>query len=160
MELLELAADILGRLADEMVFVGGATTHLWISEETAPAVRATDDVDVICDVTSYAEYQSLSERLRGQGLQEATNERVICRWRDAKSGLAIDVMPIAEKVLASRTPGIESESKPRSSERSLRERPSRLSRLQSSSRRSSPHGKDAETTTSCAASMSTTSSSS
>jgi predicted nucleotidyltransferase len=103
-ELLELAADILGPLADEMVFVGGATIHLWIREETAPAVRATDDVDVICDITSYAEYQGLSERLRAQGLQEAMNEPVICRWRDAESGLAIDVMPIAEDVLGFSNP--------------------------------------------------------
>jgi predicted nucleotidyltransferase len=103
-ELLELAADILGPLADEMVFVGGATIHLWISEETAPAVRATDDVDVICDITSYAQYQSLSERLRRQGLREAINETVICRWRDAESGLAIDVMPIAEDVLGFSNP--------------------------------------------------------
>jgi hypothetical protein len=45
-EMLELAAHILGPLTDEMVFVGGATIHLWISDEAAPAVRATDDVDV------------------------------------------------------------------------------------------------------------------
>lgn len=45
---LELAADILGPLVDEVVFVGGATIHLWLSEEGAPPARATDDVDVIC----------------------------------------------------------------------------------------------------------------
>ena len=55
--LLELAADILGPLVDDVVFVGGATVHLWLTEAAAPPVRATDDVDVICDVTSYAEYQ-------------------------------------------------------------------------------------------------------
>ena len=66
--LLELAADILGPLVDEVVFVGGATVHLWLTEAAAPPVRATDDVDVICDVTSYAEYQALSERLRERAL--------------------------------------------------------------------------------------------
>jgi hypothetical protein len=50
-ELLELAAGILGPLVDEIVFLGGATVHLWLTEPAAPPVRATDDVDVICDVT-------------------------------------------------------------------------------------------------------------
>lgn len=98
-ELLELAAHILGPVVDEVVFVGGATVHLWLTEAAAPPVRATDDVDVICDVTSYAEYQALSKRLRDRGLEEAMDEPVICRWRHRESGLAIDVMPTSEDVL-------------------------------------------------------------
>jgi len=97
--MLELAAEILGPLVDDVVFVGGATVHLWITEEAAPPVRATDDVDVICDVTTYSQYQALAERLRDRGLEEAMGEPVICRWRHRPSGLAIDVMPTAEKVL-------------------------------------------------------------
>lgn len=97
--MLELAAEILGPLTDEVVFVGGATIHLWVTEAAAPAVRATDDVDVICDVTNYGEYNLLAERLRERGLQEASDEPVICRWRDRQSGLAIDVMPTSEEVL-------------------------------------------------------------
>lgn len=97
--MLELAAEILGPLLDDVVFVGGATVHLWITEEATPPVRATDDVDVICDVTTYSEYQALAERLRDRGLEEAMGEPVICRWRHRESGLAIDVMPTAEEVL-------------------------------------------------------------
>ncbi len=97
--MLELAAGILGPLLDEVVFVGGATVHLWITEEAAPPVRATDDVDLICDVTTYSEYQALAERLRDRDLEEAIGEPIICRWRHRPSGLAIDVMPAAEKVL-------------------------------------------------------------
>ena len=97
--MLELAAEILGPLLDEVVFVGGATVHLWITEEAAPPVRATDDVDVICDVTTYSQYQALAERLRDRGLEEAMGEPVICRWRHRQSRLAIDVMPTAEAVL-------------------------------------------------------------
>jgi predicted nucleotidyltransferase len=105
--LLELAADILGPLVDEVVFVGGATVHLWLTEAAAPPVRATDDVDVICDVTSYAEYQALSERLRERALEEAMDEPVICRWRHRESGLAIDVMPTSEDVLGFSNPWYE-----------------------------------------------------
>jgi hypothetical protein len=105
--LLELAANILGPLVDEVVFVGGATVHLWLTEAAAPPVRATDDVDVICDVTSYGEYQALAERLRVRELEEAIDEPVICRWRHRKSGLSIDVMPTSEEVLGFANPWYE-----------------------------------------------------
>ena len=105
--LLELAADILGPLVDEVVFVGGATVHLWLTEAAAPPVRATDDVDVICDVTSYVQYQALAGRLRDRGLDEAMDEPVICRWRHRESGLAIDVMPTSEEVLGFSNPWYE-----------------------------------------------------
>ncbi len=106
-ELLELAADILGPLVDEVVFVGGATVHLWLTEPAAPPVRATDDVDVICDVSSYGQYQALAKRLRERELDEAMDEPVICRWRHRGSGLAIDVMPTSEEVLGFSNPWYE-----------------------------------------------------
>ena len=102
--LLELAADILGPVVDDVVFVGGATVHLWLTEAAAPPVRATDDVDVICDVTSYVQYQALAERLRERGLEEAMDEPVICRWRHRESGLTIAVMPTSEEVLGFSNP--------------------------------------------------------
>ena len=51
-ELLELAAAALGPLRDEVVFLGGASIHLWITDPAAPATRATDDVDVISAITT------------------------------------------------------------------------------------------------------------
>lgn len=48
-ELLELAADALGPLLDEVVFVGGATVTLWITDPGAPPVRPTKDVDVVVE---------------------------------------------------------------------------------------------------------------
>jgi predicted nucleotidyltransferase len=97
--MLELAVGILGPLVDEVVFVGGATVHLWVTEEAAPPVRATDDVDVICGVATYGEYHLLAERLRERGLHESPDETIICRWRHRESGLTIDVMPTSAEVL-------------------------------------------------------------
>lgn len=96
---LEAAATVLGPLLDEVVFVGGATVHLWITEPGAPPVRATDDVDVICEVASRADYYRLGERLRARGLQEAVDDPVICRWRSAEPRLVIDVMPTDPEIL-------------------------------------------------------------
>ena len=51
LEMLRAAVKNLGELADEMVFVGGCTTGLLITDEGAAEVRATDDVDSIVEVT-------------------------------------------------------------------------------------------------------------
>ena len=40
-ELLEIAAETLGELLEEVVFVGGATVVLWITDPGAPPVRPT-----------------------------------------------------------------------------------------------------------------------
>jgi hypothetical protein len=89
---LEAAAAVLGPLVDEVVFVGGATVHLWITEPGAPPTRATDDVDVICEVATRVEYHRLGEMLRERGLREAMDEPVICRWRSADPSIVLDVM--------------------------------------------------------------------
>ncbi len=96
---LEVAAAVLGPLLDEVVFVGGATVHLWITDPGAPPVRATDDVDVICEVASRTDYYRLGGRLRNRGLHEAVDDPVICRWRSAEPRLVIDVMPTDPEIL-------------------------------------------------------------
>jgi predicted nucleotidyltransferase len=101
---LEDAAAVLGPLLDDVVFVGGATIHLWITDPVAPPVRATDDVDVICEVATLAEYNRLGDRLRAQGLYEASDEAVICRWRNRDPELIIDVMPTDESILGFANP--------------------------------------------------------
>lgn len=86
-------------LLDELVFVGGCTTGLLVTDVTAAAIRPTKDIDAIAEVASYAEYADLSERLRALGLLEDTSEDApICRWRH-RDGFIIDVMPTDEKIL-------------------------------------------------------------
>jgi hypothetical protein len=43
-------------LLPEIIFVGGCTTGLLVTDPAASPVRATVDVDVIVEVASYAEY--------------------------------------------------------------------------------------------------------
>jgi hypothetical protein len=43
-------------LLPEIVFVGGCTTGVLITDPAAAPVRATDDVDVIVEIASYAAY--------------------------------------------------------------------------------------------------------
>ena len=97
-ELLESAVRLLVPVIDELVFVGGCTTGLFITDPAAGGIRPTKDVDAIVDVTSYAEYTELAERLRRLGLVEDTTEGApLCRWRHGH--LIVDVMPTDPGVL-------------------------------------------------------------
>ena len=63
-QLLIDAAKLLKPMLGELVFVGGCTTGLLITDKAAADVRPTFDVDVIAGVTSYVGYTELSERLK------------------------------------------------------------------------------------------------
>jgi hypothetical protein len=98
LRLLTDAARLLTPVLDELVFVGGSTTGLLISDEGAGDVRSTFDVDAITEITSYADYVIFSERLRKLGFTEDTSEGApLCRWLNGETKL--DVMPLDESIL-------------------------------------------------------------
>ena len=97
-ELLELAAGALGPLLDEVVFVGGATVTLWITDPGAPPVRPTKDVDVVVDVATRGAFHDFEARLRERRFAEDQEDGVICRWRHP-SGLILDAMPSEPGIL-------------------------------------------------------------
>jgi hypothetical protein len=98
LDLLNEAARFLKPLLGELVFVGGSTTALLITDEAAAEVRPTYDVDAIAEIGSFAVYAHFSERLRRCGFTEDTSEGApICRWRQKKT--ILDVMPLDAKIL-------------------------------------------------------------
>jgi hypothetical protein len=98
LELLKKIAKRLRPLLSEVVFVGGCTTGLFITDEAAAEVRPTFDVDVIAEIASYADYVTFSERLRALGFREDTSKDApLCRWLIDE--MKLDVMPIDEKIL-------------------------------------------------------------
>jgi len=99
LELLELAATTLTDLLPEVVFVGGATVTLWITDPGAPPVRPTKDVDVIVEVTTQRAYYDFGARLRERGFAEDQADGVICRWRHADADLILDAMPTEAALL-------------------------------------------------------------
>lgn len=98
-DLLERGASALGPLLHEVVFVGGATIVLWITDPAAPPPRPTLDVDVVVEVTTRLGYEQFSERMRARGLHEDASSQVICRWRHAASDLVLDAMPADPSIL-------------------------------------------------------------
>lgn len=98
LDILLLTVEKLGELTNEMVFLGGSTTGLLITDEASPIVRETKDVDVIVEVVTLAEYYKLSEKLRALAFNEDQSEGApLCRW--VMEGVILDVMPTDSKIL-------------------------------------------------------------
>ena len=98
---LLLVARRLGEMPDRVVFVGGAVRGLLITDPAAAPERATDDVDLIVELTSAVEFHRLGAQLRALGFREDTSPGApICRWivEDVK----VDVMPTEGSVLGFR----------------------------------------------------------
>ena len=98
LEIIKIAAQALGPLCDELVFLGGCATALLITDSAAPPVRATRDVDALAEIGSVFEYRRLEKRLRERGFEVDSSEGApICRW--VGHGILLDVMPTGEQIL-------------------------------------------------------------
>lgn len=97
-EMLCVAVKNLDYLTDELVFVGGCTTGLLITDKGAAQVRETKDVDTIVEAASYSQYVKFSERLQKIDFNIDTSpDAPLCRW--IKGETILDVMPLDEKTL-------------------------------------------------------------
>jgi len=96
--LLEDAVHKLAPFLDEIVFVGGITLGLLITDEAAAPIRGTTDVDVIAEIVTYADYIAFSERLRQAHFTEDEGEMPLtCRWHNG--ALTLDVLALSKEVL-------------------------------------------------------------
>ncbi len=95
-EQLIRTVNALGDICDELVFLGGSIVGLLMTDTGSEPVRATEDVDVIVEVTSRLGYERLSARLEAKGFRPDPNGP-ICRY--TLQDMAIDVMPLDESIL-------------------------------------------------------------
>ena len=98
---LELVAEAIGSLREELVLVGGCSVGLLISDIARPPVRQTVDVDMVVQAVSLNEYYRTSEQLRALGFNEASDEAIMCRWK--RGGLILDVLPSDQSALGHST---------------------------------------------------------
>lgn len=97
-EMLKVVARGLGDFKEHVVFLGGATVALHVTDPGAPDLRVTMDVDCVVEITSRKKYYEMEEKLRCLGFKHpVAGEHPICRWEF--SGLLVDVMPTDEKIL-------------------------------------------------------------
>jgi len=88
--LLEDAAAKLKHLLPEVVFVGGSTLDLIVTDQASAPIRSTYDVDVIV-AADYADYSMFCDRLRDIGFVNDTRpDAPLCRFLHGE--LMLDVM--------------------------------------------------------------------
>jgi predicted nucleotidyltransferase len=85
-------------LKEKVVFVGGATVSLYLEDKTSTAIRPTDDVDCVIEITSRQNYYDLQSTLEKAGFKHSLEEKApICRMSYA--GLKVDIMPSDTRIL-------------------------------------------------------------
>ena len=78
--------------------VRGAAAGLLITDVAMPAIRRTDDVDIVTNAQDLADYYRFEDQLRGLGfVQDQSPDAPVCRWR--VDGVAIDLLPTQEEIL-------------------------------------------------------------
>jgi predicted nucleotidyltransferase len=97
--MLEHVARSLGpELCSQLVFVGGAAAGLLITDVAMPAIRRTDDVDIVTSAEDLADYFRFEGQLRSLGfVQDQSPDAPVCRWR--VDGVALDLLPTQEEIL-------------------------------------------------------------
>jgi predicted nucleotidyltransferase len=99
----ELAKDVLrhvvqrlGELSEQLVFLGGATTGLLITDSAITASRVTTDLDCIVEATSRTAYYNIELELASLGIFPQP-EGPLCRFR--VDDIDLDIMPTSGSIL-------------------------------------------------------------
>jgi hypothetical protein len=98
-QLLEIVAARLGKpMLDKLVFVGGSVAGLLITDPLLPAIRPTDDVDLVVQVAGRQGFYAIEDELRALGfVNDMGSDAPICRWRC--NGIIVDVVPSDKAIL-------------------------------------------------------------
>jgi hypothetical protein len=101
--------NALGELSRQVVFVGGATTTLYIDDPAAPASVATTDTDYVVEISGILSLEKLEKKLRILGFKQpadppscksrvANNSQVASDYRFGQSlignSLGIQGLPV------------------------------------------------------------------
>lgn len=95
-QLITIVYKGLKHLQNEVVFVGGAVTELYVpSTADVAEVRSTDDVDCVIQISNYTAYTNIENELRKLGFEN--DLQLINRWW--YNGIQVDIMPADAKIL-------------------------------------------------------------
>ena len=98
LDILELVAQALGPVCEDVVFVGGCATGLLLTQERADRIRITEDVDIIAQALTVHDYHAIESKVRKQGFSNDMRARApICRW--VYKNVTLDLMPTVKEIL-------------------------------------------------------------
>ncbi|MGL5892252.1 MAG: hypothetical protein ACRC3B_20335 [Bacteroidia bacterium] len=89
-EQIKTVIKALGKLNNDVVFVGGATLPFYADLPVTDA-RPTDDIDIIVELVTYKARTDFDEKLKQAGFRNDTTSPVVCRYKI--DGIIVDIMP-------------------------------------------------------------------
>jgi hypothetical protein len=96
--MLQTVAEGLGKLKNDVVFVGGSVAELYASNPELSDIRPTQDVDCVIELPTRVAHAKLEDDLRALGFAHDTSKGApICRW--IYKDILVDVMPSDSNVL-------------------------------------------------------------
>lgn len=90
-------AIALKDLLPQMVFVGGAVISLYTDDAAADEVRPTGDIDLAIQLTSFAEWAKIQEKLATLGFSPDPEGHAICSY--LYKDISIDIMPAEDSAI-------------------------------------------------------------
>ncbi len=90
-KLVAEVANALKELLPQMVFVGGATISLYTDDISADDIRPTGDIDMAIQLSGFAEWAKIQERLSQLGFNPYPEGHAICSYLYKK--ISVDIMP-------------------------------------------------------------------
>ncbi|MCF8222778.1 MAG: hypothetical protein K9J25_06490 [Bacteroidales bacterium] len=95
---LQIVANGLGELIEEMVFVGGTVAELYADNPEISDIRPTDDVDCVIELGSTRDHDDLEADLREKGFIHDTSPGApVCR--KIYTNIKVDIMPSNPDIL-------------------------------------------------------------
>lgn len=94
----KIAQALPEQYLDEMAFIGGCTTTLFLNIPNAEeGIRATYDVDLIVDISTQTAWYELEGELRRLGFRNDQDGEILCRFK--LNDIVVDFMPINQDIL-------------------------------------------------------------
>lgn len=96
--ILELVAQALGPVCDNVIFVGGCATGLLLTQERPDRIRITEDVDIVAEALTVHDYHAIEKQVRARGFSnDMRPDAPICRW--VYKNVTLDLMPTVKDIL-------------------------------------------------------------
>jgi len=96
--ILELVAQALGPVCDQVVFVGGCATGLLLTQERPDRIRITEDVDIVAQALTVHDYHAIEKQVRARGFSnDMRPDAPVCRW--VYRTVTLDLMPTVKEIL-------------------------------------------------------------
>lgn len=96
--ILELVAQALGPVCENVVFVGGCATGLLLTQERPDRIRITEDVDIVAQALTVHDYHAIEQQVRARGFSnDMRPDAPICRW--VYRSVTLDLMPTVKDIL-------------------------------------------------------------